>query len=54
MEKYKDAHHSPFGIKQVPDLLVVDLHVGDLHLERVAFVLLTVDSLKEGAAEPRD
>lgn len=45
---------SPFGIEQVADLLIVDLHVGNLHLESVGLVLLTVDPLKQGAAEPRD
>lgn len=45
---------SPFGIQQITDLLIVDLHVGHLHLESMGLVLLSVDPLKQGAAQPGD
>lgn len=45
---------SPFGIEQVTDLLIVDLHVGHLHLKSMALVPLSVDPLKQRAAESRD
>lgn len=44
----------PFGIEQVTDLLIVDLHKGHLHLKSMALVLLLVDPLKQRAAESRD
>lgn len=45
---------SPFGIQQVSDLFVVDLHERDLHLEGMALVLLFGDPLEQRAAESRD
>ena len=31
---------SPFGAEQVPNFLIVDLHVRDLHIERDPLVLV--------------
>lgn len=49
-----DTCDSPFGIQQIADFLVVDLHVGNLNLKSVGLVLVLVDPLKQRAAEPRD
>lgn len=49
-----DRWDSPFGIQQVADFLVVDLHVGNLDFKNVGLVLLLVDPLKQRAAESRD
>lgn len=46
--------HSPFGIKQISDFLIVDLHVGDLDSEALSFFLLLGGSLEQRAAEARD
>lgn len=54
-EKLQDhTLDSPFGIEQVTDLLIVDLHVGHLNLKSMALILLSVDPLKQRAAESRD
>lgn len=50
----KRTHDSPFGIQQVTDFFIVDLHVGHLYFERVGLVCLFVDPLKQRAAQPRD
>lgn len=50
----RDTCDSPFGIQQIADFLVVDLHVGNLNLKSVGLVPLPVDPLKQRAAEPRD
>lgn len=44
----------PFGIQQVSDLLVVDLHVGHLDGEALLLPLFLLRSLKQGAAQPRN
>lgn len=46
--------HSPFGIKQISDFLIVDLHVGDLESEALSLFLLKGGSLEQRAAEARD
>lgn len=45
---------SPFGIEQISDSLVVDLHVGDLDSEALSLSLLMDDALKQRAAEARN
>lgn len=45
---------SPFGVEQVSDLLVVDLHVWDLHGEALPLPGLMHDPAEQGAAESRD
>lgn len=45
---------SPFGIQQVSDFFIVDLHERDLHLEGMGLVLLFGDPLEQRAAESRD
>lgn len=44
----------PFGVEEVSDLLVVDLHVGNLHSEALALPNLLANPAEQGAAEPRD
>lgn len=45
---------SPFGVEQVSDLLVVNLHVGDLHGEALSLAGLRHRPAEQGAAEPGD
>lgn len=45
---------SPFGIEQISDFLIVDLHVGDLDSEALSFSLLANGALEQRAAEARD
>lgn len=45
---------SPFGVKQVSDLLVVNLHVGDFHREALALLRLLHRPAEQGAAEARN
>lgn len=45
---------SPFGVEQVSDLLVVNLHEGDLHSEALPLLGLLHSPAEQGAAEPRD
>lgn len=51
MKKY--TSDSPFGIEQVTDLLIVDLHEGHLHLKSMGLIPLSADPLKQRATESR-
>ena len=44
----------PLGVEEVSDLLVVDLHVGDLHSEAFLLPLLQQGPLKQGTTQTRD
>lgn len=45
---------SPFGVEQVPDLLVVYLHVGDLHSEALSLLSFLHSPAEQRATEARD
>lgn len=45
---------SPFGVKKVSDLLVVNLHVGDLHSEALSLPCLRKNPAEQGGAKSRD
>lgn len=45
---------SPFGVEQVSDFLVVNLHVGDFHREALALLRLLHSPVEQGAAEARN
>lgn len=44
----------PFGIEQVPDLLVVDLHVGNLNREALLLPLFLLGPVKQSTAQARN
>lgn len=44
----------PFGVEQISNLLVVDLHVGHLDGEALLLLLFLLGSFEQSAAEARD